>query len=187
MIRLDPVKAADWGADYLPGLARFTLSATLLVFFWRSALTKLGDGISGLWTPSLDAFVQVLPWRMDAVGYDPEALGWIEHLVVILGMWAEFALPLMVAIGLFTRLSAVSMIMFIVVMSVVDIFGHGVAAGSWFDGTPDAAILDQRLFWLLTLMLLVLFGGGRFSVDRFWQGHASRKNNSGVAAATEIR
>lgn len=164
---IDKAKTTDWAIQYLPFFARFTLTATLFVYFWRSALTKLGDGVSGLWTPSLDAFVQILPWRMEAVGYDPDALTWIDHLIVICGMWAEFLLPLMIAIGLFTRLSALGMIGFVMVMSVVDYLGHGVALGSWFDGVPDAVLLDQRLFWVLTLLLLALLGGGKLSVDRF--------------------
>lgn len=171
-------KAILWGTGYLPTLARFTLTATLLVFFWRSALTKLGDGFSGLWTPSLDAFVQVLPWRMEAVGYDPDALGMMEHLLVILGMWAEFVLPALIALGLFTRLSALAMTGFVTVMTLVDHFGHGVDWGRWFDGAPDAVLLDQRLYWLLALVLLVLLGGGKLSLDRWWQQRRSRVNST---------
>ena len=166
-IVIDPETTVHWGTNLLPTLARFTLSATLLVFFWRSALTKIGDGFSGLWTPSLDAFVQVIPWRMEAVGYDPQALGWIEHVIVVAGMWAEILLPLLIAVGLFTRLSALAMTGFIAVMSLVDHFGHGVALGRWFDGAPDAVLMDQRLYWFLALMVLMLLGGGKLSVDRF--------------------
>lgn len=165
-LRINPGTLVRWGTEFLPTFARFTLTATLLVFFWRSALTKMGDGFNGLWTPSLDAYVQVLPWRMEAVGYDPDALGWIEHLIVLFGMWAEILLPLLIAVGLFTRLSALGMTGFVTVMSLVDHFGHGVALGNWFDGAPDAVLLDQRLFWILALVLLMLLGGGRLSVDR---------------------
>ena len=71
------------------------------------------------------------------------------------------------AVGLFTRLSALCMTGFVAVMSLVDHFGHSVALGNWFDGAPDAVLLDQRLFWILALVLLMLLGGGRLSVDRF--------------------
>ena len=165
-LQINPDTTVRWGIELLPTFARFTLTATLLVFFWRSALTKIGDGFSGLWIPSLDAYVQVLPWRMEAVGYDPDALSWIEHLVVLFGMWAEILLPFLIAVGLFTRLSALGMTGFVAVMSLVDHFGHGVALGKWFDGAPDAVLLDQRLYWILALVLLVLLGGGRLSVDR---------------------
>lgn len=166
---LSRARTAQVGIDYLPTLARFTLTATLFVFFWRSAMTKFGDGIAGLWTPSLDAYVQILPWRMEAVGYDPDQLGLLDNLVVIAGMWAEVVLPILIALGLFTRLSALSMIGFVLVMTLVDHLGHGVALGSWFDGKPDAVLLDQRLYWLLALSLLALLGGGRFSLDKLWQ------------------
>ena len=33
------------GTHVLPLLARFVFAATLLMYFWRSAATKLGDGI----------------------------------------------------------------------------------------------------------------------------------------------
>ena len=67
-----------------------------------------------------------------------------------------------------TRLSALGMIGFITLQSVVDIFGHGVGAetiGAWFDRSPDGPILDQRSFWVLTLLILVLRGAGPLSLD----------------------
>lgn len=173
---LSRARTAQLGIDYLPTLARFTLTATLFVFFWRSAMTKFGDGLTGLWTPSLDAYVQILPWRMEAVGYDPGALGVLDTLVVIAGMWAEVLLPILIAVGLFTRLSALGMIGFVLVMTLVDHLGHGVALGSWFDGRPDAVLLDQRLYWLLALALLALLGGGRLSLDRLWQRYRQQQS-----------
>lgn len=158
--------SAHWQTDILSTLSRFTLTATLFVFFWRSAMTKFGAGITGLWTPSLDAYVQILPWRMEAVGYDPSALGWLDYVIVVLGMWGEIILPTLIALGLLTRLAAVGMIGFIGVMSLVDHYGHAVATGSWFDGVPDSVLLDQRLYWLLALTILAILGGGRFSLDR---------------------
>ena len=163
---LSRARTAQLGLDYLPTFARFTLTATLFVFFWRSAMTKFGDGISGLWSPSVGAYAQILPWRMEAVGYDPDALGLLDHLIVLAGTWAEVLLPILIAIGLFTRLSALGMIGFVMVMTLVDYLGHGVALGSWFDGKPDAVLLDQRLYWVLALTLLALLGGGRFSLER---------------------
>lgn len=153
--------------DLLPVVLRFTLAATLLSFFWRSALTKLGaGGLAALWTPSLDAWVQVLPWRMEAVGYDPSALGTFDWLVVVAGTWAEFLLPALLVLGLFTRLTAIAMLAFLTVMTGVDLFGHGVQAGAWFDGDPSSAIADQRLYWATVIAALGVLGGGWLSVDR---------------------
>ena len=33
--------------------ARLIFFAVLAVFFWNSGMTKLGDGISGIWSPSV--------------------------------------------------------------------------------------------------------------------------------------
>ena len=43
------------GSWLLPMAARFVFAATLLMYFWVSGVTKLGDGILGLFSPSLGA------------------------------------------------------------------------------------------------------------------------------------
>ena len=58
------------------------------------------------------------------------------------------------------------MIGFVLVQSLTDIFGHGAAAGAWFDRASDAVILDQRAFWVFLLAVLVLKGAGPLSADR---------------------
>jgi hypothetical protein len=46
----------------LPTLARFVFTATLFLYYWSSALTKLGDaGIGGLFSPTFNAFAQIFP------------------------------------------------------------------------------------------------------------------------------
>lgn len=59
------------------------------------------------------------------------------------------------------------MVGFIFVQSIVDIAGHGVEAGGWFDRASDGLILDQRLFWIFILMVLVLKGAGPVSLDKW--------------------
>ena len=86
-------------------------------------------------------------------------------------LWGELLLPLFIVIGLFTRISAFGMIIFVIVQSVTDIFGHGADAetiGYWFDRIPDAQIMDQRALWILLLLVLVIKGPGPFSFDRFF-------------------
>ena len=160
--RLDPL---------LPVLARFTFGAVLAHYFWASALTKLGSGFLGFLFPSAGAYVQIFPHAMENVGYDPSALSLWHWAVVTLGTWAEFILPLTILIGLFTRLSALGMIGFIVVQSLTDLYGHGLMGdakfiGGWFDRIPDAMLMDQRLLWVFTLLVLVIKGAGALSIDR---------------------
>lgn len=155
----------------LPLLARFLFAAILLVYFWRSGMTKLGEGVMGIFSPSLGAYAQIFPKQMEAVGYDVSQLGLFHTLVVLAGTWAEFLLPLLIVIGLLTRLAALGMIGFVAVQSLTDLYGHGgiehtATVGAWFDGLPDGVILDQRAFWFFLLLVLVIQGAGRLSVDR---------------------
>lgn len=162
LTRLDPL---------LPLLARFTFAAVLLPYFWASGLTKLGDGLLGLFKPALGAYAQIFPRTLEAAGYDVSALGLWHWAVVTAGTWAEFVLPLLVVLGLLTRLSALGMLGFIAVQSLTDLYGHGGIAhpetlGAWFDRHPDGLILDQRAFWAFTLLVLVVKGAGALSVDQ---------------------
>lgn len=149
-------------------LARLIFLGTLATFFWASAMTKLGPGLGGLFSPSVGAYAQILPKQMEAAGFDPSALGGMAKAMVLVGTWAEFLLPALVVIGLFTRAASLAMIVFILVVSYVDIFGHGVDAatiGTWFDNVPDANIVDQRAYWIFLLLVLVVRGAGPLSLD----------------------
>ncbi|MBU2983213.1 DoxX family membrane protein [Lentibacter algarum] len=164
-------RASKLAPDLLPLLARFTFAAVLVGYFWASGATKLGDGALGFLYPSTGAYAQIFPRAMEAVTYDTSQLSVFHWLVVVGGTLAEFVLPLLVLVGLFTRLAALAMIGFVALQSLTDLFGHGglkhpETLGAWFDRMPDSAILDQRAFWLLLLITLVLHGGGWLSLDR---------------------
>lgn len=148
----------------LPILARLVFAAVLARYFWASALTKL----DGIFTPSLGAYAQIFPRQMEAAGYDTSALGTFHWLVVMAGAYAEFILPVLLILGLATRLAAFGMVGFVIVQSLTDIFGHKADAatvGAWFDRFSDALILDQRAFWMLLLATLIGLGAGPLSVD----------------------
>jgi putative oxidoreductase len=153
------LQAQEW---LLPSLARLVFAAVLLTYFWSSGLTKVGDS---LFSPSLGAYAQIFPKAMEAAGYDPSQMGAFRTLVVLAGTWAEFVLPVLIVLGLFTRLAALGMIGFVIVQSATDIFGHGAAFGAWFDAASDAVIADQRALWFLLLAVLVVKGAGPLSID----------------------
>ena len=164
----DRLSRADW---LLTTLARFVFAATLLFYFWASAMTKLGDGIFGLFQPSVGAYAQIFPRVMEAVVYDTSQLSFWHWAVVVAGTWAEFILPAFVVVGFLTRFSALGLIGFVVVQSLTDLIGHGglehtETFGAWFDRIPDSVILDQRAFWVFLLVVLVIKGAGPLSVDR---------------------
>lgn len=155
----------------LPLTARFLFAAILLMYFWVSAVTKLGAGVFGFLSPSANGYAQIFPKATEAVGYDISQLGAFHWLVVSAGTWAEFILPLLIVVGLFTRLAALGMIGFIIVQSLTDLFGHGAISdakflGAWFDKVESAPILDQRSLWIFLLLVLVVKGAGCFSLDR---------------------
>lgn len=155
-------------ASILPTLARFVFAATLLMYFWRSGLTKF-DGTP--FSPSIGGYAQIFPKAMEAVGYDTSQLTTFHWAVVVGGTLAEFILPMLIVVGLFTRLAALAMIGFVIVQSLTDLYGHGGIAhtetlGRWFDRLPDSAILDQRAFWMVVLVTLLLKGAGPLSLDR---------------------
>ncbi|OED49745.1 DoxX family protein [Leisingera sp. S232] len=157
------------GSWLLPLAARFVFASTLLLYFWKSGLTKLGDGIFGLFSPSIGAYSQIFPKQLEAVGYDVSQFGLFQKLVVLAGTYAEFILPLLIVVGLFTRLASLGMIGFVIVQSLTDVYGHGATddktLGALFDRFPDAVILDQRLFWIFLLAVLVVKGAGALSAD----------------------
>jgi len=151
---------------WLPTLARFTFAATLLIYFWHSARLKIGEGVFGFLDISR-SYGQIFPRAFEAAGYDGSAMSTFQWLVSLTGTWAEFVLPLLIIVGLFTRLAALGMIGFIIVQSLTDIYGHMAEKyGVWFDRFSDGVILDQRLFWFTVLMILVVRGAGPLSVDR---------------------
>lgn len=154
----------------LPTLARFVFAAVLLIYFWKSAMTKLGSGVLGIFRPSDGAYVQIFPRAMEAAGYDSSQLGLFHWAVALAGTWAEFILPALIVLGLFSRLAALGMITFVAVQTATDIVGHGAtdakSLGAWFDAASGSLIMDQRTLWVFVLLVIVIKGAGPLSLDR---------------------
>ncbi len=161
---------------FLGLLARIVFSSVTLLFFWNSAKTKLSGGPFNL---STGAYAQIFPKKFEAAGYDADAMSALDTAVVFAGTYAEFILPALILIGLFTRASAVGMIGFIAVMSIVDINGHGLDAksiGAMFDRIQDGVVADQRLLWIFPLIYLAVKGAGAISLDAVF-GRATRSRS----------
>ncbi|MDT8388094.1 MAG: DoxX family protein [Thiogranum sp.] len=160
-------------ADWFPALlARLIFAGVLLVYFLNSAMTKIGEGIFGIFNLTDKAYAQILPSVMERHGYDASQISFPYDLVVHLGTYSEILLPTLIVLGLFTRLAALGMIVFVIVQSYVDIAFHDVekeTIGAWFDRLPDAAIFDQRALWFFLLAYLVIYGAGRISLDYLLQ------------------
>ena len=157
------------GAWFLPTLARFSFIAVLFFYFWNSAKTKLGDGIFGVLYPSDNAYIAIFPKTFEAAGYDSSTLSNFHWAIAVTGTVGEFILPLLLLLGLFTRLAALGMVGFVLVQTYVDVTGHGKIGqdlGAWFDGASGSLIMDQRLLWIVLLAVMIARGAGPVSLDK---------------------
>ena len=153
----------------MPTLSRLTFARVLLLYFWNSGMIKLGDWLFGFFTPRSGTYAQIFPKAFEVIGYDITQLTVFHWAVVTSGTIAEFVLPLQIVVGLLTRLSSMAMIVFIVVKSLTDKYGHGGNLGAWFNKVSSELITDQRAFWIFVLLLLVFKGAGPVSLDRFFK------------------
>jgi len=201
--------------DWLLGLAaRLVFAGVLLVYFWNSFLTKVAAP-DGSWFElaggGSNAFAQIYGSNsalVNAVFYDFSAIPmWPWGALVYVGTYAEIVLPVLIVIGFMTRIASVGMLVFIAVMSWVDITGElvppglvisgyeapaegtpapgpgphgGVEAetiGAWFDGDPGSGIVDQRSLWAFLLLYLVFRGAGAVSLDRLLGGSREEEDD----------
>ena len=156
---------------FLGLFTRLAFLFTLYFYYLNSAKTKIGEGLLGFLSITDGAYIQIVGPAFEAAGYEQSALPLPAHIMVILGTYGEFILPLLVVFGLFARIGALGMIGFIFVQSYVDVTVHGVAFGALLNGQPGE-LIDQRLFWMIPLIYITLKGPGAVSLDnilsRWW-------------------
>lgn len=154
---------------FLGLFARFTFAAVLWGYFLNSARTKVGEGFLGFFQVAPGAYYQIALPAVEAAGGDVDAVAFLPWgLIVTLGTYGEFILPILLVVGLFSRVAAVGMIVFVAVQTLVDITVHQVGpetVGALFDRFPDSLIADQRLLWLVPLVYVALKGPGMVSLD----------------------
>jgi putative oxidoreductase len=124
--------------DALQPLALLAARLYVALVFFRSGLTKLND-----WETTLALF---------ADEYHVPLLS--PTVAAYLGTAAELVLPVLLVLGLAGRLSAAGLFVL-----------NAVAVISLMDIAPAA--FQQHLFWGSLLAALLLWGPGRWSVDRF--------------------
>lgn len=152
--------------------ARFVFAAVLYFYYLNSALTKVGEGVLGFFQITDGAYFQIAGKAVEAAGYDPAAVSFFPWgLLVFFGTYAEFVLPILIVVGLFSRVAAVSMIGFVVVQSLTDVYAHEIGAestGALFDRFSGSLIMDQRLLWIFVLTVIVIKGAGKISLDHLF-------------------
>ena len=157
--------------NWLIGLwPRFVFAAVIMQYYLHSAGTKVSSGFLGFFNVQDAAYFQILPKVIERYNYDASQVPLFPYdIIVYAGTYTEFILPILIIIGLFTRLASIGMIGFIIVQSYVDVMFHGVdkaAIGQWFDRVSDSVIADQRLLWIFLLSILIIKGAGTLSLDR---------------------
>lgn len=139
-------EAARWPGDLLALLARISIAAT----FWRSGQTKV-EGFA------VDLVDGVFEWGWPHLA--PQAVGLFRdeyalpllppEAAALMAVWAEHLLPIALLLGLATRLSALGLLGMTAVIQLL------VYPGAW----PIHGL------WAAVLLMLVLRGPGRCSVD----------------------
>lgn len=140
MIALQKVRALhnqilDY-SDYLRIPAILFVRLYVASIFFKSGLTKIRD-----WESTLMLF----EYEYEVPLLSPVAAAWA-------GTISELVLPVLLAIGLFSRLSAVGLFVVnvIAVLSLVDI---------------SPAAMNEHILWGSLLVFVILLGGEKLSVD----------------------
>ena len=117
----------------------FALAIRLYVayVFLRSGLTKIED-----WNLTVALFENE---------YHVPLLS--PHVAALLGTAAEFALPALLVVGLGTRVAALALFVF------------NIVAVTSYPDLSDAGLKDHML-WGALMLVLAVYGPGRFSLDR---------------------
>lgn len=118
-------------------IVRVTVGALILVHGWTKVMVMSHAGLVGYFAK---------------LGLEPAAF------FAVYVRFNETVVALLLVIGLFTRLTAISLIIeFIILLVVVHIpRGYGMAVNG----------AEFPLFWLLMLIAILLRGGGPYSLDR---------------------
>ena len=143
-------KAIDMVTGAVPeAIALLVTRIALAGIFWRSARTKVEEG-SWL-TIKESTFFQFGDEPFNNVPILNGDLG------AYVTTYAEHILPILVVLGLFTRLGAAGLL---VMTLVIQFFVFPTSAHWW----------NTHIIWVALALVLIVRGGGMFSVDRL-MGH----------------
>jgi putative oxidoreductase len=109
--------------------------------FFMSGLTKIQSWSSTLALFEYEYEVPLLP----------------PSLAAILGTAAELVLPVLIAVGLATRLSSLALFLF----NFVAVYAYG----SYLFSSEGAAGLQQHILWGLMIAMTLFHGPGKLSLD----------------------
>lgn len=130
-------------ASWVESLMLLFVRISLAGIFWRSGRTKV---VEGSWLTISDTTKYLFQEDYKNVPLPPE-------LAAHLSTYAEHFLPILLVIGLFTRLSALGLIG---MTMVIQIF---VFPEAWW---------SVHMIWIALALTLIVRGGGKFSLDAIW-------------------
>ena len=134
-------KAAS-GLDFLSPVADVVIRCYVAWEFFKSGLTKIQSWETTKVLFEYEYNVPLLP----------------SGTAALLGTVAELVLPVLLAVGLFTRLAGIGLFVF----NIVAVYAYWAFLGS-ADGTAG---LNQHIYWGLLLLVPIFHGPGKLAVDQ---------------------
>ena len=132
---------AAWLASRVPeGLALLLTRVALAGIFWRSGRTKVEDG----------SLLSISDQAYFLFEYEYPGLPITPAIATPMATWAEHLFPILLVLGLFTRFSALSLL---IMTLVIQLFVYPEA---WW---------QTHILWVAMATILVSRGGGLFSLD----------------------
>lgn len=126
-------------------LADLAIRLYMANIFWKSGYLRLQDVLNGQWGSQVTAFTEYHPI--------PGVPG---EIAAIFGVGGEVVLPILLALGLFTRIGAGGLFVMTLVIQFAVPADYGVAN-------------DEHYYWLLLLLVPMLRGASLLSVDKIAQ------------------
>lgn len=148
-------RVKQFADDYLPLLGRLSIGSV----FWQSGQTKVqgfvvdlvGGHIALGWPRLSDSAVDLFQYEYKLPLLPPE-------IAAIMGATAEHILPFLLFIGLGTRFAALGLLG---MTAIIEIFVY-----------PDA--WPTHGTWATILLLLIIYGGGKASLDALIAPHLAK-------------
>tara|TARA_B100001057_G_scaffold392790_1_gene401521 strand:+ start:830 stop:1288 length:459 start_codon:yes stop_codon:yes gene_type:complete len=132
---------AAWLASRVPeGLALLLTRVALAGIFWRSGRTKVEDG----------SLLSISDQAYFLFEYEYSGLPIPPAIATPMATWAEHLFPILLVLGIFSRFSALSLL---IMTLVIQIFVYPEA---WW---------QTHILWVAMAAVLVSRGGGLFSLD----------------------
>ncbi|MDI9332463.1 MAG: DoxX family protein [Alphaproteobacteria bacterium] len=134
-----PAPSASDQPSYREDLVAICSRISLAAIFWQSGRTKVSNYLT-----VTESAVELFEQEYKLPFIPPE---WAAHMAA----YSEHLFPILLILGLFTRLTALGMLG---MTAVIQIFVYPMA---W----------PTHLSWAALMLYLVFNGAGRFSIDRF--------------------